>query len=174
MLTFIAFALTIAGCINWLLIGLLQYDFVAGIFGYQGSVFSRLIYIIVGASAVFLVVKLFLDKGSIHIWGFKKLKAKKEKLAMANANIDASEEKRSRHNKDEEKQKERLRESGYHEKTSENDDDFDFANSNENHENHNSLFDEHFDKRWQSIIWLLKRFNDTLTLWGEKWSHWSF
>lgn len=147
MLTFIAFALTIAGCINWLLIGLLQYDFVAGIFGYQGSVFSRLIYIVVGASAVFLVVKLFIDKGSIHVWGFKKLKAKKEKMALANANIDASEEKRSRHDKDEEKQKERLRESGYHEQTNENDDDFDFERSHENEEHHNSLFDEHFDKR---------------------------
>ena len=67
MLTFIAFALTIAGCVNWLLIGLLQYDFVAGIFGYQGSVFSRLIYIVIGIAAAYLLVSLVIDKRSIHV-----------------------------------------------------------------------------------------------------------
>lgn len=68
MFTIIAFLLTIAGSINWLLIGLLQYDFVAGIFGFQASVFSRLIYIIIGASSVFLVFKLFKGKGTIPVF----------------------------------------------------------------------------------------------------------
>ena len=47
MLTILAFILTILGCINWLLVGLLQYDFVAGIFGYQASILSRIVYIII-------------------------------------------------------------------------------------------------------------------------------
>lgn len=68
MFTIIAFLLTITGSINWLLIGLLQYDFVAGIFGFQASVFSRLIYIVIGASSVFLVFKLFKGKGTIPVF----------------------------------------------------------------------------------------------------------
>lgn len=68
MLTIIAFILSILGNINWLMIGLLQYDFVAGIFGYQASVFSRIIYIIVGASSVVLVYKLFKGKGDLNVF----------------------------------------------------------------------------------------------------------
>lgn len=148
MLTFIAFALAIAGCINWLLIGLLQYDFVAGIFGYQGSVFSRLIYIVVGAAAIFLVVKLFIDKGSIHVWG-----AKKKKLLEARAkegeytryeprtaNVEASREER------------RRRESGYSERADYGRDDYyedvrrDERASQRRDNSSRSLFDEHLDR----------------------------
>ena len=144
MLTFIAFVLTVAGGINWLLIGLLQYDFVAGIFGYQGSVFSRLIYILVGAAAVFLVVKLFLDKGSIHVWGFKKAKTKMQNMAAANSDIEAGKE-QTRKRSAEEKEQERLRESGYHENDQRYDEDYDY---NKDHSSkQDSLFDEHFGKR---------------------------
>lgn len=125
MLTFIAFALTIAGCVNWLLIGLLQYDFVAGIFGYQGSVFSRLVYILVGAAALFLVVKLFLDKGSIHIWGKEKSRAR----AYASSNIEASQEAHKQ------KKQSRKEESGYRENEEE-----------EDRSSGPSLFDEHLDR----------------------------
>lgn len=68
MLTIIAFLLTILGNINWLMIGLLQYDFIAGIFGYQASIFSRIIYIIIGASSAFLLFKLIKGKGILPIW----------------------------------------------------------------------------------------------------------
>ena len=68
MLTILAFLLTLAGSVNWLLIGLLQYDFVAGIFGYQASIFSRLIYIIIGVSSVVLIIKLFKGKGTIAVF----------------------------------------------------------------------------------------------------------
>ena len=70
MLTIIAFLLTLIGSVNWLLIGLLQYDFIAGIFGYQASIFSRIIYIVIGASSVFLIIKLIKNKGSLPIWTF--------------------------------------------------------------------------------------------------------
>lgn len=129
MLTFIAFAVAIAGCINWLLIGLLQYDFVAGIFGYQGSVFSRLIYIVIGAAALFLVVKLFLDKGSIHVWGSKK----KASRAIATQNIEASKE-----FSEKQKYERRKRESGYQ------DDDYDYENIPEKD---HTFFDEHLKRR---------------------------
>ena len=71
MLTIISFILTILGGINWLLIGLLQYDFVAGIFGYQASILSRIIYIIVGVASAFLVFKLIKGKGTIAVFSRK-------------------------------------------------------------------------------------------------------
>ncbi len=68
MLTIIAFILTILGCLNWFLIGTLQYDFVAGIFGYQGSILSRIIYIIIGIASFFLVFKLIKSKGNLPVF----------------------------------------------------------------------------------------------------------
>lgn len=143
-MNFIAFLLVIAGSINWLLIGLLQYDFVAGIFGYQGSVFSRLIYIIVGAAALFLVVKLFIDKGSIHVWGAKKKKLKESREQYTRyeprpSNIEASRE------------ESRRRESGYNEHA---DYDYDYERDDRDYHHDNarknsgrrSLFDEHLDE----------------------------
>ena len=68
MFTIISFILTLIGSINWLMIGLLQYDFIAGIFGYQASIFSRIIYIIIGASSAFLIYKLIKGKGTIAVF----------------------------------------------------------------------------------------------------------
>ena len=99
MLTILSFFLTITGCINWLLIGLLQYDFVAGIFGFQASIFSRIIYIIIGASSIFLVFKMFKGKGTIAVFSRrnkKDLAQKIEKMQMgekpAYNNIEANKE----------------------------------------------------------------------------------
>ena len=133
MLTFIAFALTIAGCVNWLLIGLLQYDFVAGIFGYQGSVFSRLIYIVIGVAAAYLVVRLFIDKGSIHVWGAKKKRLAKAKEQYAKTNVEAPKEER------------RRKQSGNNEHADYSQNDYD--ERRENHDRQLSLFDEHFDDK---------------------------
>lgn len=67
MLSIICFIIVILGCINWLSIGFFQYDIVAGIFGYQGSIFSRIVYIIVGISALFLVYFVIKHKGKISV-----------------------------------------------------------------------------------------------------------
>lgn len=148
MITFIAFALAVAGCVNWLLIGLLQYDFVAGIFGYQGSVFSRIIYIVIGAAAVYLVVRMFIDKGSIHVWGGKKkrlARQKEEYRQFQAANIEAS------------KENMRRRESGYQETPYDRTQDYNYDDrysrqpydyrSNHTQNNDGSLFDQHFDRK---------------------------
>ncbi len=50
--------LLIVGGLNWGLVGLLSFDLVAAIFG-SGSTLSRLIYVAVGASAVWQIVPLF-------------------------------------------------------------------------------------------------------------------
>ena len=77
MLGLFAFLIVILGSINWLMIGLLQYDFVAGWFGYQGSIFSRLIYIFIGVCSFVLVFKAFKDRGKINLINFRK-KEKRE------------------------------------------------------------------------------------------------
>lgn len=50
----IAFVLTIIGGLNWGLIGLLNLDVVSLIFGPM-SILSRITYLLVGASAVWLI-----------------------------------------------------------------------------------------------------------------------
>lgn len=74
MLTLIAFLISFAGSINWLLIGLLQYDFIAGFFGFQASLFSRLFYISFGVSALYLLIRVIANKGSVKIFERKRKK----------------------------------------------------------------------------------------------------
>ncbi len=50
----IAYVLTIIGGLNWGLIGAFNFDLVAAIFG-EMSTLSRIIYILVGISAIYLI-----------------------------------------------------------------------------------------------------------------------
>lgn len=61
----VAFILTILGGLNWLGIGMLQYDFVAGIFGTQANIFSRLIYAVIGIASVYTLFIAISKKGKI-------------------------------------------------------------------------------------------------------------
>ena len=109
MLAFISFILVIIGSLNWFCIGILQYDFVAGLFGSQSNVFSRLIYTLVGIASIIVAVNLIKNKGKFVV-SFKKankeynayMEEKKEKekdkiLAKAESSediaIDKKEEK---------------------------------------------------------------------------------
>lgn len=78
MLKIVAFILTIVGCINWLAIGMLQYDFVAGIFGTQANLFSRIIYTLVGISAIYLTCIMIANKGKLTATSQKQRKAEQE------------------------------------------------------------------------------------------------
>lgn len=51
----IAYALIIIGALNWGLVGLFDINLVALIFG-NASMLSRLVYILVGASAVYHII----------------------------------------------------------------------------------------------------------------------
>ncbi len=73
---FIAFALMVIGGINWLMIGGLQYDFIAGIFGTQANIFSRLIYVIFGVATIYIVFITLFGKGRLKLFGYKKKKPK--------------------------------------------------------------------------------------------------
>lgn len=102
MLTFIAFLLTVAGCINWLLIGLLQYDFIAGLFGYQASMFSRICYIIIGVGCLYLIIRIIANKGSVKVWEKKKAKKEEKNENLVASNVEAGRENIKTNNSNEE------------------------------------------------------------------------
>ncbi len=54
-LKIVALILVIIGGLNWGLVGLLDFDLVAAIFGAMSAI-SRVVYILVGLSAVYLAV----------------------------------------------------------------------------------------------------------------------
>lgn len=55
----ITLILLVIGGLNWLLVGLFQVDLVAAIFGGQTSILSRIVYILVGLSALWQLMPLF-------------------------------------------------------------------------------------------------------------------
>ena len=71
MLSFISFILVCVGAINWFSIGILQYDFVAGLFGSQANIFSRIIYTLVCIAAIIVIANLIANKGKFVV-SFKK------------------------------------------------------------------------------------------------------
>jgi uncharacterized protein len=63
-LDMLSLLLVIVGGLNWGLVGLLNFDLVATIFG-AGSTLSRIVYVLVGASAVWQALALVRGKGAI-------------------------------------------------------------------------------------------------------------
>ena len=66
MLDRISLVVTIVGAINWLLVGLFQFDLVAYICGGQAAVISRVIYTIVGIAGLWCISLLFRDTDTVH------------------------------------------------------------------------------------------------------------
>lgn len=79
MFRLFAFIFTCLGGLNWLMIGALQYDFVAGIFGTQANVFSRIIYVIIGVFSMYILVVTVFSKGRLKLFGYKKKKPAKQR-----------------------------------------------------------------------------------------------
>ncbi len=99
MFTFIAFLLTMLGCVNWLMVGLLQYDFIAGLFGFQASIFSRLCYILIGVGAMYLLLRVIVNKGTFKVFERRKKRQNASKQAATlpqnipvATNVEASKE----------------------------------------------------------------------------------
>lgn len=61
----LALVLVIVGALNWLLVGLFQYDLVANIFGGQDSLISRVIYTLVGVAGIWCISLLFRDRDRV-------------------------------------------------------------------------------------------------------------
>jgi len=58
VIDWIALILLVIGGLNWGLVGLFRFDLIAALFGYM-SWFSRIIYILVGISAIYLIITAF-------------------------------------------------------------------------------------------------------------------
>lgn len=101
MFTIISFLLSTIGCINWLMIGLFQYDFIAGIFGFQASILSRVFYILFGLASLVLVFKLIKGKGTIAVFSRRNKKNLKKNMEKAGAklSVEAGEEATGEKNK---------------------------------------------------------------------------
>ena len=59
------------------MIGSLQYDFIAGVFGTQANVFSRIIYVFIGFCSMYILVVTLFSKGRLKLFGYKKKKPEK-------------------------------------------------------------------------------------------------
>lgn len=59
----VALILIIIGALNWGLIGLFQFDLVAGIFGSM-STFARIVYTLVGLAGLWGITLLFRRRGA--------------------------------------------------------------------------------------------------------------
>lgn len=58
VINILTLVLLIVGGLNWGLVGLFQLDLVAALFGGQNSSLSRLVYILVGVSAIWQLIPL--------------------------------------------------------------------------------------------------------------------
>lgn len=58
-LNLVTLLLIIIGGINWLLVGAFQFDLVAAIFGGQDAALARIVYVLVGLSAIYQLVPFF-------------------------------------------------------------------------------------------------------------------
>ncbi len=58
----LALILVIVGALNWLLVGLFQFDLVASLFGGQDALLSRLVYTLVGIAGIWSFSLLFRDR----------------------------------------------------------------------------------------------------------------
>ena len=66
MLDRISLILTILGGINWLLVGLFQFDLVAYICGGQAATLARIIYAVVGISGLWCISLLFRERTPVE------------------------------------------------------------------------------------------------------------
>lgn len=65
MIDTISLLLIIIGAVNWLLVGIFQFDLVAWLFGGQAALLSRILYTIIGAAGLWSISLLFRDKEKV-------------------------------------------------------------------------------------------------------------
>ena len=59
MMDTVSLLLVIIGAVNWLLVGVFQFDLVAWLFGGQGALLGRIIYTLVGLAGLWSISFLF-------------------------------------------------------------------------------------------------------------------
>ena len=66
MLDRTSLVITILGAINWLLVGLFQFDLVAYICGGQAATLARIIYAVVGIAGLWCISMLFRERTPVE------------------------------------------------------------------------------------------------------------
>ncbi len=64
----LAWILLLIGGLNWLVIGIFSLNLVGLIFG-GVTILLRIVYILVGLSALWLLIVPFMERGRITLWG---------------------------------------------------------------------------------------------------------
>ena len=67
MIDTISLLLVIVGAVNWLLVGIFQFDIVAWLFGGQAALLSRIIYSVIGIAGLWCISLLFRDKERVKM-----------------------------------------------------------------------------------------------------------
>lgn len=67
MLDKTALIFVIIGAINWGLVGLFQFDFVAWLFGGPAAILSRVVYTLVALAGIWAISMLFRDSETQHV-----------------------------------------------------------------------------------------------------------
>lgn len=102
MLTFVSFIIVMIGSLNWFFIAAFQYDFIAGFFGTQASLLSRLVYFIIGMASFVLIAMALKNKGKIKITenSFKQNFKKPENKASKNGKNNEDDNGKNKDNED--------------------------------------------------------------------------
>lgn len=58
----VSLLLVIVGAVNWLLVGVFQFDLVSWLFGGQAAILSRIVYTLVGVAGLWCISLLFRDR----------------------------------------------------------------------------------------------------------------
>lgn len=66
-LNLIASIILAIGGLNWLSVGIFQFDIVASVFGGTGALISRIIYILVGVATLYLIYSAIAERGRINL-----------------------------------------------------------------------------------------------------------
>lgn len=90
MANLLCILILIVGGLNWASIGFLQYDFIAGFFGTQASIFSRIIYICVGLATFYFIFMMFKYRGSVKIFDRKRKETEYVQTRFTPENVDLS------------------------------------------------------------------------------------
>ena len=67
LMNLISFIILAIGGLNWLSVGVFQFDIVAGIFGSTANIVSRIIYILVGIATLYLIYASIVERGKIDM-----------------------------------------------------------------------------------------------------------
>jgi len=63
----ISFIILSIGGLNWLSVGIFQFDIIAGIFGSADNIVSRILYILVGIATLYLIYVAIVERGRIEV-----------------------------------------------------------------------------------------------------------